>query len=438
MEQLQGSTTRPVPLKLPLSDSSTSSNFPPLAFAFTFYASTGSSIASYFYSEEPTRRTTTRTIEFDEEVWGNERPIQEDEEKSVIEEDQIDEFIKSAIKEGETAGEALRTRNENEREEDSETGRKRKRKHSWDGDDDYASIRNCGSLKKKRSTESKSEEEESRSGSPKQQFTSRRIPLPAQSAFHHLPTPRSLRISIHSFARSLSETSYLPYLSAEPVPPSISDEYGATLIRFFRWVESPRHWDNQSDSRVFEARNLPPLSLQARKYLPDFEAIRKNHPLQRLLFQDSTSREETVVGNTKLCFEIAEWMWNETVEKPHLRWIVELAPIALFALLIEHVEIRRYLQAVRHAQTRFIKYLSTSIESTLSSRARRAKILVEWLERGGSQRWENFFTSARGRNSETGKVKEEPWEWWFYDLDDVGAERERRVAELDEWESREE
>lgn len=172
------------------------------------------------------------------------------------------------------------------------------------------------------------------------------------------------------------------------------------------------------------------------------------------------------MGNTKILFEVVEWIWNRTgdTNTNNLRWIVELTPIALFSLgesriftvllqatesmffqlirrpisVIEHVEVRRYLQAIRHAQTRFIEYLSTSIDSTLSSRARRAKTLVEWLEKGGTRRWEKFFTSTRGRDSQMGKIKEEPWEWWFYDLEDVGPERERTVEELDEWERREE
>ncbi|GAA5992552.1 hypothetical protein JCM5350_005913 [Sporobolomyces pararoseus] len=341
MEHLKGSTTSSVPLKLLSSESPTPSNFPPLAFSFTFYAPVESSIASYFYSEEPTHRSTTHAIELDEELWGNERSIQKEEAKSVIQEDRVDEFIGSAIDQGEDDGEATKGNNRDANEEDDEVGRKRgrKRRPSWDEDDVYAGALIRGSLKRRRSIESteQAEEEESRSESPKRHASSRRVPLPSQSTLFGLAAPRSLDMSIHEITSSLNQSSYAPYLSSEPVPPSISDEYGSTLIRFFRWVESPRLWDKHPTSRVFDARCIPDLALYARRYSPNFEAIRTNYPLQRLSRQESNSKRDTVTGNTKLCFEIVEWIWDKPLDTNHLRWIVELAPIALFSLGQSHI-----------------------------------------------------------------------------------------------------
>lgn len=221
MERLNRSTTSSV-LKLPSSNSPTPSNFPPLAFSFTFYAPVGSSIASYFYSEEPTHRSTTHAIELDEELWGNERSIQKEEAKSVIQEDRVDDFIRSAINQGEDDGGATKNSYRGANEEDDEVGRKRgrKRRPGWDEDDVYTHTQ----TRRRRLIEltgGVEEQGETRSKVPKQQSSSRRIPLPPESTLFVPPTPRSLKMSVSEIAASLNESSYAPYLSSEPVPPSL-------------------------------------------------------------------------------------------------------------------------------------------------------------------------------------------------------------------------
>jgi len=58
------------------------------------------------------------------------------------------------------------------------------------------------------------------------------------------------------------------------------------------------------------------------------------------------------------------------------------------------------------------------------------------LEKGGEGRWERFFSAGIDQDSDLENGGER-WDWWFYDLEDVGAERERTVEELDAWEKKE-
>ncbi|GAA5955940.1 hypothetical protein JCM3765_000048 [Sporobolomyces pararoseus] len=128
------------------------------------------------------------------------------------------------------------------------------------------------------------------------------------------------------------------------------------------------------------------------------------------------------------------WIWDGNALLSEMRWLVEEAPLPLFALLRERVAVARYIHAVERAKTRLTSYLSDSPISNLSPRARRARVLVNWLHSDGDKRWERFFG---GSGSETIQKGEEPWDWGFYDLVDAELERERSVEELEEWEQKE-
>ncbi|GAA5992554.1 hypothetical protein JCM5350_005914 [Sporobolomyces pararoseus] len=149
------------------------------------------------------------------------------------------------------------------------------------------------------------------------------------------------------------------------------------------------------------------------------------------------------------------------MSRDNLRWVIELTLLPLFAIgkplllnnpqavddsihgtlsstalvVIEHVSIRRYLEAAECTRSRFRRFVSGSNPSRSPPRVLRAKPLVSWLERGGNKRWERFFG---GSGSERIREGEEPWDWWFFDLDDQAeVKRERPLEELEEWERKE-
>lgn len=127
-----------------LSTSSTQQNLPPLAFDFTFYLPLNTPIASCFYSEDPVKRTKTKTIELDENEWGNSRTSTSDRR---IDFDRADKFISRAIAE-EEKGQSLTS--DSEHTKTSLDGTKRKIQHD---DSPGIDVHEPGSFKKKCRTE---------------------------------------------------------------------------------------------------------------------------------------------------------------------------------------------------------------------------------------------------------------------------------------------
>ncbi|GAA5955938.1 hypothetical protein JCM3765_000047 [Sporobolomyces pararoseus] len=78
-----------------LSTSSTQQTSASLAFSFSFYLPLGAPVASCFYSAEPLERTKRKTIEVDEDEWGNSSLVSKPEEEVHNSED----FINSAVQE---------------------------------------------------------------------------------------------------------------------------------------------------------------------------------------------------------------------------------------------------------------------------------------------------------------------------------------------------
>lgn len=95
--------------------------------------------------------------------------------------------------------------------------------------------------------------------------------------------------------------------------------------------------------------------------------------------------------------------------------------------------VRRYLQAVHHTVDRFRLYLSSSPVDSLSPRALRAKLLVNWLDQGGQSRWERFFSAELQSSSTAWGRREEVWEPWFAHLGSGGTGKEATIEDLDEW-----
>lgn len=101
--------------------------------------------------------------------------------------------------------------------------------------------------------------------------------------------------------------------------------------------------------------------------------------------------------------------------------------IDLFPVL-RQIKTNRYITLVKIAQVRFVTYLRSLHISTCTQHTHRARILVNWLNSGGVERWQGFFCKRDGR-VRVGC----PWQWWFEQLT-WGVKRD--VHELDEWEAR--
>ncbi|GAA5980150.1 hypothetical protein JCM5350_001780 [Sporobolomyces pararoseus] len=406
-----------------LSTSSTRRISPPLAFSFTFYLPLDAPIASCFYSEEPLKRTKKRTIAFDENEWGLASKPQKEEE------DAAENLIDPAERE------ATNLRRERHGSE-AVTSRKRRREGTA-GQEEH-------SLYKIDSSTTAGWHKRSRSGT-EEDFTEyqkrrrRYSPPPKKEDFSalstSLPFARTINTSSRAVIRHLTLQQFSGLLTSKPVPTSLSEQYGTTLLRFFRFVQDPVDWVPPEHLSIFTAKPYPDLSYQVRRFLPDFEYIRQNHPLKQISLSDSHSGYDSIAGNRSLAFSIMSWIWDRHVFLSEVRWLVEKAPLPLFALVLERIAAARYLQAVERTKPRLISYLSNSPSSNLSPRACRAKLLISWLQAGGGKRWERFFG---GSGSERIREGEEPWDWWFFDLDDQAELKcEKTSDELEEWERKE-
>jgi len=293
-------------------------SLPPFSFTFTFYAPLEVPPAQYFYSEEPVRRTTERLVEFDEEEWGDQVGLGSDEKEEVRdEEDTVNEFIRGAIEEGEQ-GESDSSSSKNRR---GGGGRKRKNEsedhHSSSGDGKGS---NAG---RKRIRHASPSPVERRERSPRRERASSASAIPSS-----YPYPRTLGTSLSTLRKYVTYESLSPFLTSDRPPPSASDEYGSTLLRFFKFVENPTTWNPSEHLSVFRPRAVSKLSLKVRGRLPDFHHIQENFQPGTCQYLDGDS----LVGNNSLAFKTAAWLWGRYVRADELRWIVEIGPLPLFIL----------------------------------------------------------------------------------------------------------
>ncbi|GAA5822461.1 hypothetical protein JCM11251_006347 [Rhodosporidiobolus azoricus] len=243
----------------------------------------------------------------------------------------------------------------------------------------------------------------------------------------------------------LTAADYAPYLlrpssaSSAAIDPEWSVAYHYTLLRFLESISSRQNWSSKPNLPIFS----PPVhSSDIRSAIEtqiDRVYIRRTFPL-RAIAAPSTARKDT---RWKGLLEVVKWVWGSVPEVwDNVAWVVQELPLPLVALLRQHAETTRYRAGVFRAWQECTSHLvqaSAAIASSrFTSRERRGRILLQWLNQGGDVRKKLFFCDEEGRPVPPEKRRgkdgqaEEVWEWWF-----VGLGQERRVKELDEWEKRE-
>ncbi|GAA5906442.1 uncharacterized protein JCM6883_004480 [Sporobolomyces salmoneus] len=343
--------------------SSNIDDLPPFAFSFTFYAPLGASPVQYFNSDEPPLRTSVSIIKLDEEVWNVSKGSGNKGASRVVT-DSLG-VLDTDVGSGKHAQARLSDLPDDGK--NGVTGVKRKPEVDATNDKD-------GETPHSKRTRLK--------GSPfLSMLHDSKLPVPLNPQFTNSPLPppstfpfesaRTLRISLGELMQSLTISDFAPFLSTTPVPASISDEYALTLLRFFAFVEDPTRWIEPEFRSIYAPRNFSNLSSRVRQFFPDFERIRKEHPLGQLANDDN---DESIAGNRALAYKTVDWIWGEKTYSRHLRFVVKRSPLPLFALVLEFVTVQRYLEAVRHTLVQFRLFLSTPT-SGLSPRALRAKAL---------------------------------------------------------------
>jgi len=297
-------------------------SLPPLSFSFTFYAPLGVPPAQYFYSEEPLQRTNERMVEFDEEEWGDQVGLGSDEKEEVRdEEDPINEFIRGAIEEGEQG----ESDSSSSKDRGGGGGRKRKNesedRHSSSGDGKGSNA------VRKRIRHVSPSPVERRGRSPRVERASSASANPSS-----FPYPRTLGTSVSALRKYVTYESLSPFLTSDRPPPSASDEYGSTLIRFFKFVENPSTWVPREHLSVLQPRTVSKLSLKVRGRLPDFHHIQENFQPGTCHYLGGDPNGDPLRGNNSLAFKTAAWLWGRYVRAAELRWIVEIGPLPLFIL----------------------------------------------------------------------------------------------------------
>ncbi|GAA5964907.1 hypothetical protein JCM3765_004103 [Sporobolomyces pararoseus] len=263
--------------------------------------------------------------------------------------------------------------------------------------------------------------------------------IPTEPRAHRsfqLSTPVSLILS------SLSLSSFNNLLSSTRPPPELSREHNLLLLEFFGYSIDRTKWSTPFIERMYNHltyRNS--LADVLDSHLPDFDYIRRNHPLGRVEIQLTEQREFGVhptQGDLLLKVQgTLNWLYGiECSTKENVNWLLKQAPPALLALVRHYVDLKRFSSGVQSARLHLQNYFDYSFQwCSASPHERRAKILVDWLNLGKKCRWQRFF---QFKGDECGvedamMVTAKPWSWFFDDIE-AGRPRKRFEVELTRWE----
>ncbi|GAA5869852.1 hypothetical protein JCM8547_008090 [Rhodosporidiobolus lusitaniae] len=176
-------------------------------------------------------------------------------------------------------------------------------------------------------------------------------------------------------------------------------------MRFFSSCSPDLRWRSNPNAE-FRPRDLFPTMMTLQTVQPDKAAIRQ------------------VVGK-RVRLEHAAWLIEEASRDRRL--------LPSYILLRQHSSTLRFSDAVELAQRELFRYLSSTPPSRLSSREKRALVLLQWLN-DSPERWYSFFCTPGRATRAGGGEGEGRWERWL--------EEPRRAEEgvlkgrLEEWEGR--